>query len=149
MKRSIKNQSSFVLSAFVRQLRYFLHQFIEQSRIQIYKHWVKVVKKRCKLYIAGENWYPINLMWFGDKLKAETCPFTDAQRWKASRTELSTYTNLLVCTRLYVEHNSTQAADYLCEKHLRCEVYTNSRERAKRKSGECLERAISIYFMPV
>jgi hypothetical protein len=88
-------------------------------------------------------------MLFGDKLKAETCQFTDARRWKASGTELSVYTNLQVCTQLYVEHNSTQAADYLCEKHLRCEVYTNSRKRAKRTSGECLKRAISIYFMLV
>jgi len=88
-------------------------------------------------------------MSFGDKLKAETCQFTEARWWKASGTELSVYTKLQVCTQLYVEHNSTQAADYLCEKHLRCEVYTNSRKRAKRTSGECLKRAISIYCMPV
>jgi len=88
-------------------------------------------------------------MSFGDKLKTETCQFTDALWWKASGTELSVYTNLQVCTQLYVEHNSTQAADYLCEKHLRCKVYTNSIKRAKRTSGECLKRAISIYCMPV
>jgi hypothetical protein len=88
-------------------------------------------------------------MSFEDKLKAQTCQFTDARGWKASGTELSVYTNLQVCTLLYVEHNSTQAADYLCEKHLCCEVYTNSRKRAKRMSGECLKRAISICFMPV
>jgi hypothetical protein len=88
-------------------------------------------------------------MSFGDKLKTETCQFKDAQRWKASGTELSVYTNLQVCTQLYVEHNSAQTADYLCEKHLRCEVYTNSRKRAKHTSGECLKRAIRIYFMPV
>jgi len=88
-------------------------------------------------------------MSFEDKLKVQTCQFTDSRRWKPSGTELSVYTTLQVCTQLYVEHNSTQEADYLCEKRLRCEVYTNSRRRAKRTSGERLKRAISICFMPI
>jgi hypothetical protein len=58
-------------------------------------------------------------MSFGDKLQAETCQFIDARLRKASGTEHSVYSNLQVCTQLYVEHNSTQEADYLCGKHLR------------------------------
>jgi hypothetical protein len=38
MKRSIKNQSNFVLPVFVRQFPYVVSQFTEQKRIQIYKH---------------------------------------------------------------------------------------------------------------
>jgi len=44
MKHGTKNHSSFVLPVFVRQLHYLVYQFTEQNWIQIYKHWVKVVK---------------------------------------------------------------------------------------------------------
>jgi hypothetical protein len=84
-----------------------------------------------------------------DKLNPETCQFTGARLWNACRTELTIYINLQACTQLYVRHNSTHEADYLCEKHLHLEVYTNSRDRGKRTSGECFKRAISICFMSV